>query len=282
LAGYVAGWSPRSDEQVRTAIEWRVHAHNLLVRVRKIDETARHRFRTESPEGIHSRSAAWLLDISDATARAAFPAAELAACRLDNFVTAAQERNMLTPGATLTEDMIEQLWLRTAPTTTKAMPAGTIPPPADGVGLPQTVAEQQMPEPTGSTTVTWQEASDKMERLRSQGERWPGSREMAKRIGCSSATVSKAVNNTPSLKAWANAGAQNRTAPRDQGMTDVITDRTPQRRELDPSEEVAISEYLQGDLTPQERAWFHSMSSEDQLNFLNDPDREPKIRWWGP
>jgi hypothetical protein len=56
-----------------------------------------------------------------------------------------------------------------------------------------------------------------------------------------------------------------------------VTDHTAQTREADPADEVAIREYLEKDLPPEERAFFHGLSRADQLEFLDDPDKHPKI-----
>jgi hypothetical protein len=56
-----------------------------------------------------------------------------------------------------------------------------------------------------------------------------------------------------------------------------VADRTAQDREPDPEDEAAIREYLERDLTPEERAFFNGLSREDQLDFLNDPDQYRKI-----
>jgi hypothetical protein len=58
----------------------------------------------------------------------------------------------------------------------------------------------------------------------------------------------------------------------------VVTDQTVQGRELSPEDEAAIREYLErDDITPDERAFFNSLSPEDQLAFLDDPDKGQRI-----
>jgi hypothetical protein len=124
--------------------------------------------------------------------------------------------------------------------------------------------------------MTWQEAAERLERLRAQGEPWTSQHKMAKLFGCSSGTINKAIKETPELRAWAKR--QTAAAPRAQSLNDVVTDRTAQSRELGPDDEVAIREYLEReDLTPEERAFFNSLSPEDRLDFLDDPDKHQKV-----
>jgi hypothetical protein len=123
--------------------------------------------------------------------------------------------------------------------------------------------------------MTWREAAERLERLRSQGEPWTSQHEMARRFGCSSATINKAIRSTSELTVWAKRPD---AAPKAQSVNDVVTDRTPQSREPDPADEVAIREYLErDDLTREERAFFNSLSRDDQLDFLDDPDKHTRI-----
>jgi len=126
-----------------------------------------------------------------------------------------------------------------------------------------------------SEGMTWQDAAVRLKRLRSLGDPWPGYRAMADRLGRSPATVHKAVRNTPELQTWAKH--QSSAAPRSQSLNDVVTDRTAQSREPDPEDDAAIREYLERDLKPEERAFFNSLSREDQLDFLDDPDEHQRI-----
>ena len=140
-------------------------------------------------------------------------------------------------------------------------------------------------EPLGEAEgMRWQEVAERLERLRLQGEPFTSQGKLAEVLGCSSATINKAIKNTPSLHPWAQRPD---AAPRAQSLsgwkpgeayTDVVTASRPQTRELNPEDEVAIREYLEReDLKPEERAFFNSLSTEDQLDFLDDPDKHRKI-----
>src|SRR5262249_27773469 len=124
--------------------------------------------------------------------------------------------------------------------------------------------------------MSWQEAAERMKRLRAQGEPWTSQKKLADQLGCSSATINKAIEKTPELQSWAKP--QTVALPKAQSLNDVVMDRTAQGRELDPEDEVAIREYLEReDLTPDKRAFFNGLSLEDQLDFLDDPDKHQRI-----
>jgi hypothetical protein len=126
----------------------------------------------------------------------------------------------------------------------------------------------------GDGTLAWDEVAERLERLRRQGERFTSQRKLAKQIGCSSATVNKAIRNTPSLRAWAKIY----TTPKAQSITPVVTDSTAQNRELEPEDQAAINEYRQReDLTPDERAFFNGLTPQDQIEFLEGLEDQPKI-----
>ncbi len=60
-----------------------------------------------------------------------------------------------------------------------------------------------------------------------------------------------------------------------QSSSEVVTDRTPQRRELDPAVDAAIREFVE-QAEPETKAWFLALAVEDQIAFLNNPDSGPK------
>lgn len=126
-------------------------------------------------------------------------------------------------------------------------------------------------EPPG---MSWQEVAERMELLRSQGEPYTSQHKLARRFGCSSGTINKAIKETPSLGKWAERKA---AAPRAQSLNDVVTDRMAQSSEPNSEDEAAIREYLERDLSLDERAFFNSLSRVDQIYFLNDPDKHQKI-----
>src|SRR5262249_23492358 len=94
-------------------------------------------------------------------------------------------------------------------------------------------------------------------------------------LGCSSATIHKAIKQTPSLQKWAER--KGAAVPKAQSLQDVVADGTAQSREPNPEDEAAIREYLERDLTHQERGFFNGLSREQQLDFLNDPDKHQTI-----
>jgi hypothetical protein len=143
-----------------------------------------------------------------------------------------------------------------------AKQAGDIPPLASGHGTKPT-------RPADPPGLSRREAAERLERLRLQGERWTSYGTMGQRIGCSAATVFKAVKERDELRRWATHPA---AAPRAQSLNAVLIDSTAQTVHPNPADEAAIREYLEReDLTAEERAFFQDQSREVQLELL---DRE--------
>ena len=140
--------------------------------------------------------------------------------------------------------------------------------------LRQWAADLVVPPSVTPAGMSWQQAAERMQRLRIQGEPFSSQQKLAKQLGCSSGTINKAIKETPSLRIWAERKA---ASPKAQTLHDVVTGCTAQSREPNPEDDAAIREYLERDLDPAERAFFNGMSREDQLYFLNDPDQHQKI-----
>jgi hypothetical protein len=117
--------------------------------------------------------------------------------------------------------------------------------------------------------LSWQEVADRLERLRAQGEPFTSQGKLAEQLGCSTATIHKAITRTPALQRWAKPEGQTASG-RAQGLNEVATDSTPQSREPNPEDEAAVREFIEqaGERT---RAWFHALAREDQLRFLAQP-----------
>jgi hypothetical protein len=122
--------------------------------------------------------------------------------------------------------------------------------------------------------TNWQEVAGRLERLRAQGESWTNYREMANRFDCSTQLVHKAVHSSAGLTAWARP--QQTVIPKAQSLNSVVTDRTAQRREQDPADDAAVREFIE-QADPETKSWFHALSSDDQLDVVNDPDKHRKI-----
>jgi hypothetical protein len=125
---------------------------------------------------------------------------------------------------------------------------------------------------TASDDMTWQEAAERMERMREQGEAFTSQGVLAKRIQCAKSTINKAIRNTPSLKNWAKRKAG---SPRAQSLTPVVIESTAQGRELDPADDAAIRQFIEK-AEPETKAWFLALPTQEQLNYLNDPDSHQK------
>lgn len=129
--------------------------------------------------------------------------------------------------------------------------------------------ESEVNVPGGKHRMSVEEVAERLERLQKQGEKYTSQATLAKQIGCSSYTVNKAIHSIPSLALWAKV----EPVPKVQSASAIVTDQIAQNREPLPEDGAAIREYLErDDISPDERAFFIGLSTEDQLAFLNDPD----------
>jgi hypothetical protein len=168
------------------------------------------------------------------------------------------------------------------PTTDTAAETGALkgaahrpePEPSPNTGETTAALEGMSSERPDKPSMTWQEAAERMKRLRDRGEPWTSQHKLAEQFGCSSGTINKAIRHTPELHSWANR--QPGAAPRAHSLNDPVTDSTAQNRELNPEDDAAIREFIES-ADPEMRAWFLALSREDQLDFLDDPDKHRKI-----
>jgi len=116
--------------------------------------------------------------------------------------------------------------------------------------------------------MAWEKAAARLERLRKQGEPFTSQAKLAEAFGCSPGTINKAIHNTDSLHEW----AKRRPEPRAQSLNAPVTDQTSQSRELDPAEGAAIREFVEG-ADPETKAWFLALSPDDQIRYLDDPEK---------
>ena len=72
--------------------------------------------------------------------------------------------------------------------------------------------------------------------------------------------------------------AQSLTPPmkKKKGYVDTVTDRTAQSRELDPADEAAIQEFIEN-ADDETKVWFLAQTTENQLAYLDDPDKHQKV-----
>lgn len=145
-------------------------------------------------------------------------------------------------------------------------------PASETADTPEDEGDERPAEPKAN--MTWQEAAERMKRLRDQGEPWTSQHKLSERFGCSSGTINKALRKTPELQRWATR--QTVATPRAQSLNEVVTDHTAQNVELAPEDNAAIREFIE-QADPETKAWFLSLKAEDQLAFLDDPDNHQQI-----
>lgn len=131
--------------------------------------------------------------------------------------------------------------------------------------------------PPGARQDTdWRNIRKRLEQLCKQGEPYTGQRDFATRLGCSLGMVNKAIKSSKTLKAWM-AGVRH-AKPRMTGLTEVVTDNTPQTTESDPGDALA------GDDVQTEMARLIDEARERgkpkevaRLNALNDEQRRELV-----
>jgi hypothetical protein len=176
-----------------------------------------------------------------------------------------------------------------------------VPTSKDATTTPPVAPPPEQPAVGSEQGMTWQEAAERTERLRSQGEQWPGYREMAKRLNdCSTATVSKAVRSSPELTKWAKPQAAPRAKQSLDRENNTVADNATQQREPDPQEDVADAELRQlvEDAEPEERAflneirgasraflhWYIGQTRKNQARYQKkwkeNIDADPKFQTW--
>ena len=133
--------------------------------------------------------------------------------------------------------------------------------------------------------VKWQFAAAYLEDIRLKGEAFKSQGQYAETIGCSIATINKAIRNTPALADWSKRPVSSQSSA--MSISDAILDKVSQQREGDPAnmiEELDIDNamaYLIENATPEERAKIHAMTPAEKRRLADaayrDPDREDAI-----
>ena len=142
-------------------------------------------------------------------------------------------------------------------------------------GVQQPTIEQ--PAETKPTGMSWEDAAERLERLREQGEPFTSQSDLANRFGCSPSTVHKAIHSSLTLTAWSKSNA---AIPKGLKSNAVAFSCTAQNRELKPDQEALIREYLQRDLPPKEAPLLRASPLRHQFEYvygLEDPDESPRI-----
>ncbi len=152
--------------------------------------------------------------------------------------------------------------------------------------------------------LTLKEVAEKLERKRSQAEKFVSQRKLAEDLGCSVTSVNHAIATSPLLKAWAGVDDKVRT-PRAGSLDGRLLDATAQSREGDPAKVAAeredaerrVSEEIEVLTTrliqegspelkkmlnnPKTKADFAKMPAADHLEALrvlaDDPGQFPRI-----
>ncbi len=120
--------------------------------------------------------------------------------------------------------------------------------------------------------MSWQEAMKRLLRKKSQGEKWTSYAKMAGQLGCSVATVSRAVGESEELQKWVGRQPVSRV----QSLNETVIGRNhvTDKRESDPQDDAAEVELrkLFEAADPDEKAFLNSISGgpRDYLSWYID------------
>ncbi len=123
-------------------------------------------------------------------------------------------------------------------------------------------------EASKKTALGWEEVAKRLTRLCEAGEQYTSQGELAKRLGTSQATISKAINRSSKLLGWSEP--KRKTAPSATGLNEVVAANAIQTTEPNPSEvlpgddvDATLARLL--DLAePKERARINAMSADER------------------
>jgi len=138
-------------------------------------------------------------------------------------------------------------------------------------------------EPTNR--MSWKDVSMKLLKIMNDGERFSSHSKMAEKIGCSSATVHKAIRRTTELSQWSEK--QHGSATGMLPLDGIVTDNIAQSREADPSDSVEpldidkAMQYLIENSGTDELAKINAMTPAERRQLAEtayrDPDRTDQI-----
>ncbi|MCI0350195.1 MAG: hypothetical protein L0Z53_12295, partial [Acidobacteriales bacterium] len=131
--------------------------------------------------------------------------------------------------------------------------------------------------------MKWPDVAQRLDRLRLQGEPFSSQQKLAEQLGCSAATINRAIRETPRLKPWACPG----TEPKVSRLAGPIFDGCPQSREPTPGslfEEEDIDRamaYVAEEAKPTVKRELMLLPPESRHRIAellaNDPDSSNKI-----
>jgi hypothetical protein len=147
------------------------------------------------------------------------------------------------------------------------------------------IERDEVAEPQDDDGMKWWEVRNIMLAMRIKGESFTSQQRLAKDIGCSPATVNKAIQRTASLQEWSER--QKGSATGMQRLDGINADSLPQVCEPDGTDIIEDAdvdkamEYLLAEVTPEEKAGIRAMSAVQRRELAqaayNDPDTAEQI-----
>lgn len=162
--------------------------------------------------------------------------------------------------------------------------------PCDGPSLEVGAAEPaDAAEGLDEPGTDWRDIQQRLLTLLHQGEPFTTQRELADRLGCALATISKAIHGSDRLTMWAKRRSGS-AAPKAEPLTEVVMNRTSESRECSPAD--ALSDDCEDDpvdarfrrlldeATPDERAEINGMPEAEQRELAKqtlEQDRDAEL-----
>lgn len=132
----------------------------------------------------------------------------------------------------------------------------------------------------------WRAVQHRLLEMYSRDEPYTSIGNLAERLGCSKATIQKAIKNSTKLKGWQARYKKMNVSPHASSLNEFVADNTAQTVECDPSDMLTDEDYdyalrrLIEEAGPEEKARLNGLSDEEQRDLVQvfyeqGRDREP-------
>ncbi len=148
---------------------------------------------------------------------------------------------------------------------------------------------RQVGQTPRSYDTHWRDVQRRLLEFYERDDPYATIRDFAERLGCSKATVHKAIKDSAKLTGWQARHKASKRSPRASSLTAVPIGNAAQTREPDPShvaeatddDDAIFTRLIQDVATPEERAKLHALSADKRRELIdtirNDPDKGNRI-----